>query len=111
MMQAPSLEHVEGELRRVFGDRLGVVVLHGWHATAFISTNRYHRVTGAELLRAAILLDVGPECIEFWDMKTEGGGIELSIELDAPTPVEKPVPLPQARHLTPVPTEDPKRRR
>lgn len=119
MIQAPTVEHVEAQLRRVWGDRLGVVVLHGWHATATIATHRYHRVTGAEILRAAILLDIGPESIELWDVKDFGdgvheGGLELSLDLDPPTPIEKPTPHAEPRRgplPAPIPLHDPKRRR
>jgi hypothetical protein len=95
---APTVEKIEGELRRVFGDRLSAVAVHGWHATATVSTARYRRVTLDELVRAASLLGIAHEAIEMWDVRgpaagsgsESDGGIEISIDLDETTPIQVP---------------------
>lgn len=91
MDQAPNLEKVTEAVERVFKpERIGPVVLHHWHLTFTVRTDRYYRVNGTELLELAKKLEVGVECIEWWDVKVDGGGIEFSVDLDPTTPIEMP---------------------
>ena len=65
----PGVEWVDAQLRRVFREsgRLGVVSMEQEIAYWTVSTARYQRITAAELVRVAVLLNVDPARIEFED--------------------------------------------
>lgn len=89
MNQAPNIADLTDVVYRVFRpERVSEVVLHGWHLTILIRTDRHQRITKTELDRLQELLGIAAENLELWDV--HGGGVELSVDTDPSTPLDKP---------------------
>lgn len=96
MDQAPTIEDLNDRVQRVFKpERLGSVLLETWTLVIYVRTDRYERISVAELVRLAEVLDVGVEAISLWDVKHDGGGVEIWVDTDPTTPIAKP-PMPVA---------------
>jgi hypothetical protein len=73
-------------------ERIQAIYVKDWDLTVVISVgHRFGKVPLADLVRLAEKLNVAPENIELWDGGLKSPDtIEISIDCDTPTPIERP---------------------